>query len=168
MIYFLILAAVVLRFLPHEPNFAPITALALFGGVYLKNKRLSVLLPLGAMLISDYFIGFYSWPIMFSVYLSFGLSGILGLWLRQRKSVANTVGVTLLASVQFYFITNFTVWAFGSMYPHTGAGLLASYANAIPFFRNTLAGDLFYVGAMFGLYEAVRHFVRKPVPNPRH
>lgn len=156
MTYFLIFLAVILRFLPHWPNFAPITALALFGGTYLKNKKLVVILPLAAMLVSDYFIGFYSWPIMASVYLSFALSGGLGLWLKGRKNLANVIGVTLLASVQFYLITNFAVWAFGTMYPHDPSGLLASYLNALPFFRNTLLGDFFYVSLMFGAYEAVR------------
>jgi hypothetical protein len=47
--------------LPHAANFAPIGAIALFGGVYL-NKRLALVVPMVAMLISDYFIGFDSWP----------------------------------------------------------------------------------------------------------
>lgn len=161
MVYFLIFGAVILRFLPHAPNFAPITALALFGGTYLKDKRLAVILPLAAMLISDYFIGFYNLPILVSVYLSFGISGILGLQLRQHKNLSNILGVTLLASIQFYLITNFAVWAFGTMYPPTVGGLSQSYINALPFFRNTLLGDLFYVGVMFGLYEAVRFYLGK-------
>ncbi len=152
----MIFAAVILRFLPHLPNFAPITALALFGGAYLQNKKLAVALPLAAMGFSDYFIGFYHLPIMASVYLSFAFSGLLGLWLKKRKDLGNVLGITFLASIQFYLITNFAVWAFGTMYPHTGAGLLASYVNALPFFRNTLLGDLFYVGVMFGAYELVR------------
>lgn len=157
MSYLLIFGAAILRLLPHIPNFAPITALGLFGGTYL-NKKAALLVPLLAMLISDYFIGFYHFPIMASVYLSFAMSGLLGVWLKKRKSLANTVGVTLLASIQFYLITNFAVWAAGTMYPPTASGLLASYINALPFFRNTLLGDFFYVGALFGLYEAVQYY----------
>ncbi len=166
MVYFLILAAVILRFLPHAPNFAPITAVALFGGTYLANKKLAIVLPIAAMLVSDYFIGFYHWPIMLSVYLSFALSGLLGLWLRRRKNLNNTIGTTLFASIQFFLITNFAVWAFGTMYPHTASGLLASYVNAVPFFRNTLLGDFFYVGVMFGAYELIKRRVARKKMDP--
>lgn len=161
MAYFLIIAAAILRLLPHAPNFAPITALALFGGVYLRDKRLAIVLPLAAMLVSDIFIGFYEFSIMASVYLSFAISGLLGLWLKRRKDVGNTAAVTLTASVQFFLITNFAVWAFGTMYPHNMAGLLQSYVNALPFFRNTLLGDFFYVGILFGLYEFVSYYLRQ-------
>ncbi len=163
MAYFLIFAAVILRFLPHAPNFAPITAIALFGGVYLKDKRLVIVLPLAAMLVSDYFIGFYHLPIMLSVYLSFAISGLLGWWLKSRKNLGNVLGITLLASIQFYLLTNFAVFWFGTMYPHTGAGLLASYVNALPFFRNTLLGDFFYVGALFGIFEVVKYYATSKV-----
>lgn len=164
MVYFLIFTAAILRFLPHPPNFAPITALGLFGGTYL-NKKTAIFLPLGAMLISDYFIGFYHWPIMLAVYLSFAISGLLGLWLKSHKNLPNLLAATFLASIQFFLITNFAVWAFGTMYPHTSQGLLAAYINALPFFRNTLLGDFFYVGVMFGAYELVRYYLVYPIKN---
>lgn len=160
MVYLLILLGAVLRFLPHLPNFAPITALALFGGVYLRNRKLAIVIPLAAMLVSDYFIGFYHLPVMLFVYLSFAISGLLGLWLKKRKNLGNAVGVTLFASVQFYLLTNFAVWAFGSLYPPDAQGLLSSYINALPFFRNTLLGDLFYVGVLFGAYEFVPRWLQ--------
>jgi predicted PurR-regulated permease PerM len=33
---------------------------------------------------------------------------------------------------------------------------------AIPFFKNTVAGDLFYVAAMFGIYEFVSRYFLNP------
>lgn len=159
---FFILAAATLRFLPHLPNFAPITAMALFGGAYL-NKKYAIVVPLLAMLVSDYFIGFYNPGVMAVVYGSFALSGIFGLWLKQRKTLGRVAGVTLLASVQFFLLTNAAVWAFGDMYPHTLGGLFASYANGLPFFRGTLFGDFFYVGVMFSSYELVRFWLAKRV-----
>ena len=156
--YALIIFGAALRFLPHAPNFAPITAIAVFGGAYL-SRRSAFVLPLSAMLVSDYFIGFYNPAVMASVYLSFAISCLLGVWLRTRKNIANTLGVTLFASVQFYLLTNFAVWAFGTLYPKTAAGLLSSYINALPFFRNTLLGDVFYVGALFGIFELVKYLV---------
>ncbi len=52
---FLIIGGAFLRLMPHIPNFAPITAIALFGGVYL-NKKYALVIPFLAMLISDYLI----------------------------------------------------------------------------------------------------------------
>jgi hypothetical protein len=54
----LILIGISLRFLPHPPNFSPIIAIALFGGVYF-SKRIALILPTLIILISDIFIGYY-------------------------------------------------------------------------------------------------------------
>jgi hypothetical protein len=160
--WFLILAAVLLRLLPHVPNFAPVTAMALFGGTYL-GKKWAVIIPLVAMFISDYFIGFYSPAVMASVYLSFVVSGLLGLWLRRDKSFGRVVGATMLGSVLFFLVTNAAVWAFGTMYQHTAAGLLESYFNGLPFFRGTFLGDLFYSGVLFGTYELVSLWLKRGI-----
>ena len=162
MAYFFIAAAIILRLIPHLPNFAPIAALALFGGTYL-NKKYALLVPILAMLISDSIIGFASFWVTFSVYFSFLLIGLLGIWLRKHKTLANVIGVTLLGSVLFYLITNFAVWALTPWYPKNWAGLSQCYIFALPFFRNTILGDLFYVSTMFGLFELVQLLMRKKV-----
>jgi hypothetical protein len=36
------------------------------------------------------------------------------------------------------------------MYPHTVLGLHGCFVAAIPFFQNTVAGDLFYAALLFG------------------
>ena len=149
--------AVLSRLLPHPPNIAPITALALFGGVYLDKKH-TFIVPLAALLISDYFIGFYSGFVW--VYASFVAIGFIGLWLRSHRGIGATIGASLVGSLLFFVVTNFGVWAgVPSMYPHTAAGLLECYAAAIPLFRNTLFGDLIYVGVMFGVFELAKTFV---------
>ncbi|MDE2026737.1 MAG: hypothetical protein KGJ07_09700, partial [Patescibacteria group bacterium] len=74
-----ILIDAVFRLIPHVPNFAPITAMALFGGVYL-NKKYALMVPLIAMLISDIFLGFHA--TMPFVYASFLIIGLIGLWLK--------------------------------------------------------------------------------------
>jgi hypothetical protein len=155
MAFFFIVAAVILRLMPHLPNFAPIAALALFGGTYL-NKKYALGVPILAMLISDYLIGFYNPWIMLSVYGSFVLIGLIGLWLKKHKTIPNVLGASIFGSIIFFLITNFAVWAVPhSMYPHNLQGLLQSYIMGLPFLKNTLAGDLFYVATMFGLYELV-------------
>jgi hypothetical protein len=56
----------------------------------------------------------------------------------------------LASSVLFFVITNFGVWAFDAFYPKTWEGLIACYVAAIPFFQNTLIGDLLYTAVLFG------------------
>jgi hypothetical protein len=154
----LITLGIAARFLPHPANFAPIGAIAIFSGIYLP-KKLAIVLPLAAMFFSDLFIGFYAWPIMFSVYASFIIMGLIGLAIRKNKKLSTVLGGTILGSVIFYFTTNTAVWAFGSLYPHTVAGLINCYAMAVPFFRNSLLGDLFYTGILAGAYEASLAFL---------
>ena len=160
----LIFLAALSRLLPHLPNFAPITALALFGGMYLDKKH-TFIVPIAAMLISDYFIGFY--PGMIWVYASFIAIGFIGLLLRNHRGVVQTVGATLAGSILFFVVTNFGVWISSQVsYPHNVAGLVECYVAAIPFFRNTLLGDVVYVGAMFGLFELAKKFVPALQPDP--
>jgi hypothetical protein len=151
--FILITLGIAARFLPHPANFAPIGAIAIFSGIYLP-KKWAIILPLAAMFFSDLFIGFYAWPIMLSVYVSFIIMGVIGLAVRKNKKLSTILGGTILGSVIFYLVTNGAVWAFGSLYPPTASGLLQSYYMAIPFFRNSLLGDLFYIGVLVGAYEA--------------
>lgn len=165
MAYFFILAAVVLRFIPHMPNFVPIAAMALFGGVYV-NKKYALIIPLAAMIISDVFIGLYNPFLMISVYGSFFLIGLMGTWLKNHKTTSNVIGASLLGSVLFFLVTNFAMWKVQPMfsvplYPQTWQGLVDSYIMGLPFFRNTIMGDLFYTGLMFGLMESVLYVTRK-------
>ena len=148
----LILAAALSRLLPHPDNFTPIAAMALAGGVYLE-KRFALIIPLAALVISDFFIGFHN-TILF-VYGSFVLIGFMGLWLKSHKKFLPVLGTALLSSILFFVITNFGVWLTGGgwFYPRTWQGLVECYVMAVPFFRNTLAGDLVFTGVLFGLFE---------------
>ncbi|MDP2671689.1 MAG: hypothetical protein Q8P13_04515 [bacterium] len=154
----IIVLAASLRILPHPANFAPIGAMALFGGVYL-DRRLALVLPLSAMIVSDIFIGFDGFDSRLVIYGSFLLIGAIGFWLRNHKSAVNVLGASLLSSVLFFLITNFGVLYTESLYPKTLEGLFQSYLMGIPFFRNTVLGDLFYTGAFFGGFELVKSLV---------
>jgi hypothetical protein len=74
----------------------------------------------------------------------------------KKKKAGNIVLASVTATVLFFIITNFAFWLSGIMYPMTGAGLAECYAAAIPFFGYNLAGNLFYAGVMFGLFEFAR------------
>lgn len=154
----IIFFAVILRLIPHLPNFAPIAAMALFGGVYL-NRKYALIMPFLAMFISDIFLGFHS--TMIFVYGSFLITGFIGLYLRPHKTLPNVITATLISSLLFFLITNLGVWLVSGLYPKSFAGLIQSYFFAIPFFRNTLLGDLFYVGLFFGSYELALRLVSR-------
>ena len=146
----IIFFAVILRLLPHPPNVAPITAMALFGGVYM-NRKFALIVPLIALFISDLVLGFHD--TMIYVYGSFFISGLIGIFLNQRKTFHTVLIGTFIATILFFLITNFGVWAAGSMYPKTSSGLIQSYLMGIPFYRNTIIGDYLYVGIFFFGYE---------------
>jgi hypothetical protein len=158
-----IVLAAGLRIAPHPWNFTPLGAMALFSGAFIRDRRLAFLCPLLALFAGDIFVGFHK--LMPIVYASFLLSVAIGFWLRNRRSVARVGAATLFGAIQFFLITNFAVWAFGLSYPRTGAGLLSCYVAGIPFFWNTLAGDVLYASLLFGgfaLAERIFPALREP------
>jgi hypothetical protein len=153
-----IIVGIVGRLFPHVPNITPITAIALFSTTYL-SLRYSVAIFVITMLVADIFIGFYQWQVMFAVYGCFLLTACIGLVVRRWRTLGTLVVGTVSSSVLFFLITNWAVWQFSPMYPHTPQGLLESYTMAIPFFRNMLAGDLFYTGLFFGITYVFIHYM---------
>lgn len=152
--FFLIAIGIVCRLLPHLWNFAPIAAIALFAGVYL-GRNYALALPALTMLLGDSFIGFYEWKLMIAVYTSYLLIGLLGAAIKKYKSAEVIIAGSIIGSVLFFIITNFAVWQFSPWYAKSIQGLLKCYTMALPFFRNSLLGDLFYIAVFFGAYEAV-------------
>ena len=146
-ILMLIVLAVLTRWLPHPPNVAPITGIALFGGSRFDNKWIGFGLPLLCMFISDLFSGFSSITIF--VYLSFMLISYIGI---NSKKISN--GTILGSSLLFFLLTNFGVFLLG--YPHTIQGLITCYTLALPFFVNTIVGDLFFTHGLNFSFEQVK------------
>jgi hypothetical protein len=162
-----ILAAAALRLVPHPPNFTPIGAMALFGGAYLGRRGLAFVAPLAALLLSDAVLGFYRG--MDFVYASVALIVVIGWWVSSRRTQLRIGAAALASSVSFFAITNLGMWLFSGFYPLTSAGLAACFAAAIPFFQNTLAGDLFYTALLFGGFRAAELMVprlRAGEPQP--
>ncbi len=157
----LILAAAMLRLIPHPPNFAPVGALALFSGARLKGWQ-AYAVPLLAMLITDPILSHMAGYSAYSsatliIYTSILIYVLLGsTLLRNSSKVVRIASVAFLGSLQFFCITNLMVWGSGTLYPHTPAGLLLCYTEALPFFGYTLAGDLFYAATLFGAYALLR------------
>jgi hypothetical protein len=150
---FAILVAAALRLVPHPPNFSPIDAMALFSGAYLGRRSIAFVAPFAALLLSDAVLGFYHG--MATVYATVALIVVIGWWLSSRRTPLRIAAAAVASSVTFFVITNLGMWLFSGIYPVTYAGLVACYTAAIPFFQNTLAGDLFYGVLLFGGFRIV-------------
>ncbi len=149
----LVSLGVALRLLPHPANFAPVAAIALFGGAVLPRK-LALWVPMVAMIVSDSVIGFYD--MMPVTWVCYGLIALAGTaFLRELRTVHIAV-VTMASSLFFFVVTNFAVWISSGMYDHTWAGLIQCYSLALPFFRNTLASDAVYTAMLFGVFITTR------------
>jgi hypothetical protein len=73
--------------------------------------------------------------------------------LRNTESPLKIGSAAAVGSLQFFLISNFGVWLkFPQSYAHTLGGLGACYTAAIPFYGRTLAADLLYSAALFGLH----------------
>lgn len=165
-ITFLIAGLAISRLLPHPYNFSPVAALALFGGARFGNRPMAWLIPLLALWVSDlflnfnyfgYFVPFYKGA--FYTYFSFALIVFLGSRVLNRLTVKKLFITSISASLMFFILSNFGVWASGILYPMNGSGLAASYIAAIPFFRLTLAGDLIYSFAVFYGYALIQNHI---------
>jgi hypothetical protein len=152
----IVLAAAALRLAPHPMNFAPIGALALFGGAYFSSKREALAIPLLSLIVGDVFTGIHQ--LIPFVYASFLVSVAIGFWLRRKRSAARIGVATLAGAIQFFLVTNIAMWAssIGS-FPKTSGGLAACYIAGIPLFWNTLAGDAFYAALLFGGMALAEH-----------
>jgi hypothetical protein len=152
-----IVAAAALRLVPHPPNFTPVGAMALFSGAYFGRRALAFAAPIGALLLSDAVLGFYHG--FLTVYAADLLIVCIGIYALQRRSALRVGMAAIASSVLFFVVTNFGMWLSSGIYPHTATGLGACFAAAIPFFQNTLAGDLFYSVLLFGGFKAAELLV---------
>lgn len=162
-----ILIAAALRLVPHWPNFTPIGAMALFGGAFFGKRALAFVAPLGALLMSDAVLGFHAG--MPFVYGSVALVVMIGWAIAKRITPLTVAAAAIASSVLFFAITNFGTWLSSGMYPPSLAGLAACYVAAIPFFQNTLAGDLVFSALLFGgfaLLERQLPILRAPALRP--
>lgn len=148
------------RLLPHPWNFTPMMAIGLFAGYQARKTSTGILAALLALVISDAVMGFY--PGFWYVYAATLVPVMLGRQIRNRSGAGAIGAAALASSLSFFLITNFMFWAASGWYPHTLAGLSASYVAGIPFYANQALGDALYTIAIFGGY-AVLSQVWQPV-----
>ena len=150
------------RLLPHMSNFSPVAAAALFAGAMLGRRSLALVVPLAAMLIGDFVLGFYHWQVMATVYAALALPALIGMIARSSRVWLLAIGGALASALVFFVTTNFAVWAFTGMYSLDGAGLVQCYVAALPYLKYTVAGDLFWSVALFGGAALLRTVTGQP------
>ncbi len=143
-------------------GFTPLAGVALCAGMFLP-RRLALVIPLGALMLSDAIIDAHYGPQYhffsdgpFANYALLALVGLGGMTLR-RLLLARTpgfspvLGATLLGSVFFYVASNTLAWIGTPAYPHTAAGWVQALTVGLPgylpsyvFFRNGLVSDALY------------------------
>src|SRR5947209_5183272 len=149
----LAVAAAILRLFPLAWNFSPVGGLALFSGARMRSWQ-AFAVPVASMLASNAALawlhgnsGEFFYPTAPFVFLAFAISVCIGRTLSRSDSPWKIGCASLLASLQFFLLTNFGQWLlmgypadaaaateFGR-YPWSLTGLLACYENAIPFLR---------------------------------
>lgn len=149
----LIVLAVVTRLIPHPPNFAPITGIALFAAARFQRKGVAILIPFMGLFLTDLVLGLSG--ISFFVYIGFGL--ILFLGFRTKRTTVPTI---MFSSLLFFVVSNLGVWLL--YYPLSLEGLISCFTLAIPFFTNTLLGDLVYTGVLFFTFSSIKKYYLQP------
>jgi len=163
----LVALGVVTRLSDHTANFTAVAAVGLFSGFYFRSI-LAVCVPLAVMMISDVGLSAYDPRMKLVVYTCLVLPVLLGRLVRTKASwqedrrntsashlrlAGGVFGSALAGSVVFFLVTNFAAWLGPPhMYRQDWTGLIECFAAAIPFFRNTLCGDLFWSATLFGSY----------------
>jgi len=172
-VVFIILVAALSRIIPHPDNVTPIGAMALFGGAYFSRKYFAFIIPILALFISDLVLNntilrvffpdhtgivFFS-QYMIWTYVAFAAIVGLGILFLKKITPVKLIGGSLLGSTIFFLISNFGAWLQFPMYPKSFSGLISAYAAALPFFRTSILGDLFFVLVLFGSYYLINKIV---------
>ena len=137
-------------------GFSPVIAIALFSGFIIKQKDMSFLLPLAALLLSDVIIqvlykqgafpyaGFYSGQ--WKNYLILLSATLIGWMLKGRSNSSLIVGAVAAPTV-FFILSNLGVWLSTDeiAYPKTFSGLMSCYEAALPFYKNALIATLIFL-----------------------
>jgi hypothetical protein len=147
---FLIGLDVVARLLPHAPGFMPIAASALFAGRTLRIPALAIVVPLAAMLLSNAMLPSEDWRIVLVGFAAISVPALVGMASRRFSGPLFIGAAMVSCSLIFFAASNFAVWAFSGIYGLDFAGLTQCYVAALPFLQNTVAGDLFWTGVLFG------------------
>lgn len=155
----LILAGAFSRLIPHVPNVTALSAVALLAGAALSRRSWAVVVPLAALLLSDFVLGFHNtMPYVYGALALVSLMSFAGLKKEGSVSIPVLGFATVGSSLLFFLITNFGIWMTAFYYEKSWQGLMNCYAMALPFLGTQVVGDLFYAGLLFGTVELIRRW----------
>lgn len=156
--YLFIVIAAAVRLLPHPWHLTPIGASLLFFGA--KRPIREWIAPLVLLASVDVYLTRVHYGMHVGVdhaitWIWYIAAMGIGYLLARKADPVRVIGAGLASAISFFLVSNFAVWAFGTMYPHNFAGLIQCYTMAIPFFRGTFASDLIYTPVLFSVPYAL-------------
>lgn len=149
-------------------GFSPVIAIALFSGFIIRQKDMSFLLPLIALIISDAVIQFiYSQDLFpyagfyggqWKNYLLLLGCTLIG-WAVKGKSYSRLAMGAVAAPTIFFLLSNFGVWlGQHATYSKDFSGLMTCFAAGLPFYKNSLIATLVFLPGILFLYNyMIRH-----------
>jgi len=168
--YLVLLLAVLSRILPHtfhevSWNFTAVGGGLLFFGSRLKSSQpgpswrtwAKLASAVAVLMATDYYLTVYAYNYPFHLrgylvtWIWYAAVCLLGMEILRKTTILRVIAGILASATSFYILVDFALWAGGTMYPHTLAGLEACYIAAIPFYRNDLVSTALVAGALFGL-----------------
>ena len=173
----LVIIASLYRIMPGRPfGFAPQWAIAIFAGAVIRNKKMSFLLPLASMFVSDALYevlyrngvgniqGFYSGQI--TNYILFAAVTVFGFYI-NKISFKRIFIAAIAAPTAFFLLSNFMVWLSSSpdagyARPKTLNGLMMCYSDGLPFYQWSIAATLIFSAILFGSYYFITKSSRAP------
>lgn len=168
--YVLVLLGVLSRYavVSHLPwlNFTAVTgSLLFFGG---RRTWREMFVPLAALMASDYCLTTFTyhypfhWQSYVTTWVWYVMAMVLGqILLHAKTTVIRGAAAAILGPTSFWIVSDFSVWAGSTMYPHTLGGLGACFLAAIPFYRNDLISASLVLAGAFAFEAALRR-VRAP------
>lgn len=150
LVAFLIALDVAARLLPHVPGFMPVAASGFFAARILRIPALAIAVPVLGMILSDVALPGEDWCIKAVVFAAIAIPAVAGIATRRWNGILPSLATITVSSLLFWLLSNGAVWAFGTMYPPTLAGLTECYVLALPFLEKTMLGDLFWNAVLFG------------------
>jgi len=155
------------------PNFKPIASIVLFAAFWFRSYLVAGLALVLMMLVSNSALDHCPWQVTLGVIGGLIVAGLLGRRLHAKVGNAESVskqpvaavgqilGSAFAMSAAFFLISNFAVWSMGQWYPMTAEGFVSCFAAAVPFFKYTLFGDLFFSAGIFAVWFAIEFAIEK-------
>jgi hypothetical protein len=154
-----LLLAAFSRLLPHDMhgtglNFTAVGAGLLFFGS--RTPRWEAVIAAAVMALTDVYLTTVVYGMHFhlrsyaTTWIWYACVCLIGSALLRKVTPLRVVAGVLASATGFFLWSDFFVWAFGHMYPHTLSGMVSCYAAAIPFYGRDLMSTAIFATILFG------------------